>query len=784
VRQQSLSFGEFDLNLAAEELRKSGVLLKLPPQPFQLLVLLTSRPGEVVTREEIRKQLWAEDTNVDFEAGVNKSINQIREALGDDAGQPRYLKTLPRRGYCFIAPVRGQDTTGSNLPAQSPASIAQGNLAEEVVAAPPPKQPWLDHRRKLLATVIVIVFLASAVLFVRRLMWSRAGIARRDPHVIVVSEITNTTGETIFDDTLRHAVVAQLEQSPFLNLVSDRQISHILVTMSQPGIRLSQQIARQVCQRAGGEATVEGSIQETEDRYALELRVVDCRSGNLLTAESILARRRDDVLGALNTATNKLRRDIGEPLESVQRYDVPLQNVTTPSLEALQAYSVGASAAFLHNDCGSAIPLLQKAVRLDANFALAYATLSRCYYNVDDRTHAIETARKAYELRNRVSDRERFYIESNYYQVALGDLVSARATYELWAKEYPNDAVPFGSLGTLYAALGDYEKALSSYRQGLKLDPDSGLAYDSVAYAYMLLNRLDEAQAVIKQEEAKGTAPVLSNLYSIAFLQADEPGMQHALSAAAGKEGYEDAMLFNHADTLTYKGRLANARGLVERAVSIAQQSKENETAAEYLAAAALNEAWVGNAALAEGQSSSALQLAQGREVKAFSALALALVGRTRKAQHLAEELNAELPEDTIVQFNYIPSIKGASFLAEHRPDQAIRALAPAAPYEMGSIGYVVLSPVYLRGYAYLMAGRPTAAVAEFQAILDRPTIVVNDPIGALARLGLGRAYAAASETAKAKTAYQDLFEVWKNADPDIPLLKQAKSEYARISDR
>jgi eukaryotic-like serine/threonine-protein kinase len=260
--------------------------------------------------------------------------------------------------------------------------------------------------------------------------------------------------------------------------------------------------------------------------------------------------------------------------------------------------------------------------------------------------------------------------------------------------------------------------------------------------------------------------------------------MQRALSAAVGKKGDEDAMLFNHADTLTYKGHLSDARGLVQRAVLIAQRNNENETAAEYLAAAAVNEACVGNFVVVQRQTSRALQLAQGREVKAFSALALALAGQTREAQHLTEELNAELPDDTIVQFNYIPSIEGASFLAGPQPHQAIRALAPAAPYEMGSIGYVVLTPVYLRGYAYLMAGRPTAAAAEFQAILDRPSIAVNDPIGALARLGLGRAYAAAGETAKAKTGYQDFLELWKNADPDIPLLKQAKSEYARILDR
>ena len=782
VRQQSLSFGEFDLNLSAEELRKSGVLIKLPPQPFHLLVLLASQQGEVISREEIKRNLWDDDTNVDFEAGVNKSIKQIREALGDDAGQPRYLKTLPRRGYCFIAPVTCHQKANSTAVDQSCAAPGHESQADNHSLLHRPKKYSLTSRRRLLTTLLGLALVASAAFLVSRFAWSRGRTVKNDRQNLVVSEFTNTTGEAIFDDTLRQAVVAQLEQSPFLNLISDQQISRILVIMSQPGARLSVRIARQVCQRAGGVATVEGGIQKSGEEYALELRLVNCRSGTPLATESVLAQRREDVLKALNTAANKLRREIGEPLESVERYDVPLENATTPSLEALQAYSIGNTAAFLHNDSGAAVPHLQRAIGLDTNFAVAYARLSRCYYDLDDHTHAIETARKAYELRNRVSDRERFYIESHYYQIALGDLVSARATYELWAKEYPNDAIPFGTLGTLHAALGDYEKALTSYQQALRLDHNSGLAYDSVVYAYILLNRVDEAQAVINQEQAEGLTPVLSNIYDIAFLQGDEQGMQRTLSAAAGKNGYEDAMLFNHADALSYRGHITDARELVERAVSIAESSNEKETAAEYLAAAALNEASLGNFGVAEQQSSRALQLARGREVKAFAAIALAMAGRTREAQNLAEELNSELPEDTIVEFNYIPSIRGALFLAGHQPGQAIRALAPAAPYEMGSIGYVVLTPVYLRGYAYLMVGRPTAAAAEFEAILDRPSVVLNDPIGALARLGLGRAYAAAGETAKAKTAYQDFLDEWKNADSNIPILKQAKSEYALIS--
>jgi Flp pilus assembly protein TadD len=438
------------------------------------------------------------------------------------------------------------------------------------------------------------------------------------------------------------------------------------------------------------------------------------------------------------------------------------------------------------NDRAGAVSLFQRAVSLDPNFAMAFARLGTSYNNLGQRARAIENTRKAYELRERVSEREKFYIASHYEHYLTGNLEAARKTYELWAQTYPRDDIPPGNLGVIYQNLGDYEKGLAATQQSMKLDPGSGIGYANLAISYALVNRLDEARATAQEAQAHNldNPSIHLDLYIVDFLQHDAAGMEREAAGLMGKPGVEDAMLDGESDTAAYAGQFFKARELTRRASDSAQRADEKETAAGYEAEAAVREALVGNMALAKQQAQAALALSTGRDVEAVAAIALGLAGDSAQATRLAEDLNKRFPEDTIVQLEYLPMIHAGASLGSGSFTKAVEALAPAAPYELGATGQTVsfaLYPVYLRGEAYVAAHQGGAAAAEFRKILDHPGVVQNEPIGALAHLGLARAYALSGDTAKSKSAYQDFLALWKDADPDIPILKQAKAEYAKL---
>jgi tetratricopeptide (TPR) repeat protein len=435
-------------------------------------------------------------------------------------------------------------------------------------------------------------------------------------------------------------------------------------------------------------------------------------------------------------------------------------------------------------DYAAAIPLLQRAVSLDPNFAMAYARLGTNYSNLGESARAAENIRKAYELRERVSEREKFYIVSHYEHFVIGNLEAARKTYELWAQTYPRDYTPPGDLGSLYITLGDYDKAPAAFQKALELNSESGLNYMNLVNSYLMVNRLDEAKATAQEAQAHNLDYPQNRLYLyiIDFLQHDAAGMEREAAALMGKPGFEDVMLDVESDTAAYAGQFAKARELTRRASESAQRADEKETAAGYEAEAAWREALVGNMSLAKQQAQAALALSNGRDVEAISAIALSLAGDGAQATRLAGDLAKRFPEDTLVQLNYLPTIHAATALRGGSAAKAIEALAPAAPYELGSPGFTLsLYPVYLRGEAYVAARQGSAAVAEFQKILDHPGVVANEPIGALAHLGLGRAYALQGDGAKARAAYQDFLALWKDADPDVPILKEAKVEYAKL---
>jgi eukaryotic-like serine/threonine-protein kinase len=608
-----------------------------------------------------------------------------------------------------------------------------------------------------------------------------------DKDTIVLADFTNTTGDQVFDGALRQGLAVQLEQSPFLSLVSPQQIEQTLRLMGQaPGARLTPEIARDLCQRVGSKAYIGGSIANLGNDYVIGLNAVNCATGDSLAQEQMQAMGKEKVLDALGRGATKLREKLGESLSTVQKLDTPIEQATTPSLEALQAFSLGWRASWEKSDDPAAVPLFQRAIRLDPNFAMAYLSLGVSYFNLGETRLGAENTRKAYELRERLSEREKLFIEAFYNILVTGDLEKARQVIELWAQTYPRDFEVPVSLGGIYEILGQYDKALVEFREALRLDA-SGLNYANLVGGYLFLNRLEEAGATANEAQLKKLdSPLLhSYLYLLAFLQNDAAGMLQQVAWSAGKPGVEDVLLAFEADTAAYAGRLEKARDFFRRAVASAEHAEKKETAASYEVDAALWEAHFGNAAEARQRVAAALGLSTGRDVQYGGALALAFVGDTVRGQTLAEDLGKRFPEDTVVQFNYLPTIHAQLALNRNDSSKAIEAIQVATPYELGAPGvlfnFVSLYPVYVRGEAYLAAHQGGRAAAEFQKILDHRGIVTNEPIGPLAHLGLARAYVLQGDTAKARAAYQDFLTLWKDADADIPSLIAAKAEYARL---
>jgi serine/threonine protein kinase/tetratricopeptide (TPR) repeat protein len=641
-------------------------------------------------------------------------------------------------------------------------------------------EPSARRKRSNQWIIALVILLLVAVAAGSYLFFSRSHRVLTEKDTVILADFSNSTGDPVFDGTLRQGLSVQLEQSPFLSLISEDRIKQVLRMMDQPeDARLTTEIAREACQRTGSTAVLDGSIANLGSQYVLGLKAVDCNTGDILAEEQATVSSKEQVLGGLSDAAAKLRAKLGETLSTVQKFDTPLEQATTPSLEALQAYSLGRKAGN-GNDWTAAIPFFRRAIRLDPNFAMAYARLGNSYRNLGERSLGAENTLKSYELRERVSEREKFYIESHYYAVATGDLEEARQTCELWAQIYPRDWSPLMNLFDIYSDLGQSGKSLEKVREALRLDP-TPLGYSNLVLAYFALNRFEDARTTAEEALAKkfDSVGIRTGIYRLAFLENNTAGMAEQVAWAAGKPGAEGVLLAGEADTAAYFGRIASAREFSRRAVASTARAEENEVAALYEGNEALREALFGNAVEAGQRAAAALGLSNGRNVQFEAALALALAGYAEQAQLLADDLGKRFPEDTLVRFKYIPTIHAQLELSRNDSSKAIDALQAAAPYELGATGG--LFPVYVRGGAYLAAHRGSEAAAEFQKILDHSGIVVDRPIGALAHLGLARAYGMQGDTAKAKSAYQAFLTLWKDADPGIPILKQAKAEYAKL---
>lgn len=655
-------FGVFELDLRAGELHKSGVLLHLPPQPFKVLALLVSRPAQLVTREEIRGEIWGTDTFVDFEHGLNFAIKKIRDTLGDDPETPRYIETLPRRGYRFVAPVEGVAVHPS-VPSKT----------EETSSEKPQASSHRVWRWAAVALVVFVLGLATAAYFYLH----RAPVLSAKDFV-VVADFINTTGDPVFDGALRQGLSVQLEQTPYLRLVSGDQIAETLRLMEQPpDTRLTHDVAREVCQRANATVLIEGSIAALGSQYVLGLNAVNCGTGEALAAEQVTADGKEKILAALGSAASGLRSKLGESRTSLAAHDVPLDRATTTSLEALQSWALGVNAV-RNGNCQSGISFFQRAVSLDPNFAEAYSFLGGCYSGLGQQDLAAKYAAKAYDLRDRVSEREKFFIVWTYHLYSTGDMEKAVEIAEQWANLYPRDASAYLALSGSLSFAGRYEESLAAALEYLRLDPM--LAYLFVPSRYVLLGRLEEARATIQQAERNHVDPALfrSLLYQIAFLKGDSAGMAEQL---AGPWVFADAV---DSWTAAYHGRLTHARELRDRAIASARHRGASGLAANYDVGGAVYEALFGNFPEARKLVKDAGDLSTGHhDLEGAAAVVYALAGDTVQAQELAGDLNKRFPDATYLQFGALPALRGIVALHRGEPNEATKALDAISSYEL-----------------------------------------------------------------------------------------------------
>jgi len=811
VASDLVRFEDFELDLRSYQVRRSGLTLRLERIPMEVLFLLVERPGQLVTRAEMIEKLWGKDVFLDTDNAINTAIRKIRQVLKDDPEQPRFIQTVTGRGYRFIGQISEVVVPPAKAPVQEqPASSTSPKVASDVGAdeqqlkrdphAAPNAGPitigrttaaptGMGKRRKLIvpATVAVLALSVGGYFYLHR------APKLTDKDTIVLADFSNTTGDSVFDGTLRQGLAVQLEQSPFLSLISEERIQQVLRLMGKPAdARLTPETAREICERTASAAVLDGSIASLGSQYVLGLRAEDCRTGDVLAEEQVQAPRKEDVLNALGQIASKFRTRVGESLTTVKKHDTPLAEATTPSLEALKAYSAGWKASF-STGSAAAIPFLKRAIEIDPNFASAYAALGRMYGDIGESVLSAMNTSKAYELRDRASDQEKFFITLSYDLQVTGNLEKGQQTCALWVQAYPRAWEPHGLLsGDIYMARGKREESVEEGKIALGLDPDFSIGYANLAMSYLAIQRLDEAENTLQRaSERKLEIPDFFVLrYMIAFLKGDKVGMEHEAALAGERPGTDDWMSNSEGFVLAYSGHLQAAGKMSQLAADLARKTERPDTEALYEADAAVRKALVGNVSTARQRAVHALQLSKSRDVAFGAGFALALSSDSSRSQALTEDLSKRLPEDTRVQFIYAPALRALLALNHNQPSKAVELLQTAIPYELGRpsiggseflLGAGNLYSAYIRGLAYLAAHQGAEAAAEFQKILDHRGLVISDPIGSLAHLQLGRAYAVSGDKTRAKSAYQDFLTLWKDADPDVPIFKQAKAEYAKL---
>ncbi len=793
---QVVRFGPYEANFADGELRKHGTRLKIQSKPLFVLQLLVNNQGKIVTREELRKALWQEDVFVDFEKNLGTAVNKLRSVLSDSAETPRYIETIPRRGYRFLAPVEN----GVAKPPEAAApQIVSKHLASDngVIHSDAPVVALSRQLRLRVAAGAALMLLALAGAF----SVSRSSPKLKEKDTIVLADFANSTGNAVFDDTLKTALGISLRQSPFLNVLPESEVASTLKLMTRPdGARLTPEIARDLCLREGSKVYVAEAIGSLGSEYVLELKAVNCQNGDTLAQEQVTAASKDKVLSALGVAAIKLRRELGESLATLQKFDVPLEQATTSSLEALKAYSLEQKTA-RENGAAQSLPYGQLAIELDPNFAMAYEAVGIHYYNLAEPARASQYLSKAFQLRDRASQRERLKITASYYSSVTGEFDKAAQTYQEAIASYPRDIAAYNNLGIVFAEQGQYEKASEVTKQGISLAPQEMTLRENLTGYDLALRRFDEARQIIREGQARKPDNYIfpAALYELAFFSSDSKAMAEQEQWFAGRPEYENFGLALASDTEAFVGHLSKAQELSKRAVDSAIKADRRETGAIWEAVAAQRQAAYGIAPAARRTATQALKLAPTSEgVEVETALAFALAGDTARAESLAQDLGRRYPLDTQTQSLWLPAIRAQLELNHKNPDGAVKTLEVALPpLEFGVVTFAAnasgscLYPTYFRGQAYLAAGHGRNATAEFQKILDHSGIVWNCWTGALARLGKARANALEARVAQGADAdaarvravadYKEFLTLWKDADPDIPIFIAAKSEYLEL---
>jgi Tfp pilus assembly protein PilF len=667
--------------------------------------------------------------------------------------------------------------TGSGL---VPAGAATGGQ--------PGSTTHIAKQWKVLVPAVTILAASAAAGF----FYFRRTPTLTDRDTIVVADFANSTGDPVFDGTLRQGLAVQLGQSPFLRLISDERIQGVLPLMGQPAdARLTPAIAKEICQRTASAAVLEGSIATLGSQYVLGLRASHCGTGEVLDEEQVQAARKEDVLNALGGIAHTFRTRVGESLASIEEHNTPLEEATTPSLEALKAYSAGAKVVLSARDLAAAVPLFKRAIEIDPKFAMAFASLGFAYALIEEPGLAAENIRQAFRLRDRASDRERFYIAATYDLQVTGDLEKAQQTCELWAQTYPRDITPPAFLGAMvYPTFGQFDKAVAAAKKQIDLDPNFPIGYYQLAFNQMYLARLGDAEQALQHASARklDIPEFLLERYDLAFLRGDRAAMEREVAAARGNAGLEDWMAARQSFVLAYSGHVQEAIRTSRNAVALARQGGRRQRMALFEAGAALWQGLAGDAAGARRSAAAALAVSTDRDVEYGAAFALAISGESSQSGALARDLETRFPDDTSVRFLYVPAIRALVTLNHGEPAKAIELLQNGARYDLGAppssaVGFFgMLYPIYVRGLAHLAARHGADAAAEFQKILDHRGIVVSDPIGALARLQLGRSLALSGDPTRAKTVYQEFFTLWKDADADLPILEQSRAEYAKLN--
>jgi eukaryotic-like serine/threonine-protein kinase len=777
-------FDEYELDDESFCLARGGQRIALEPKSLRVLILLVGNEGKLLEKNAILETVWAR-TFVE-EKTLTRAIALLRKQLGDDPREPKYIETIPTMGYRFIAPVarRNREERGNSwkaveapaplvadqIGATRPAAGAGDELEVASVEAHDARTWMVGWAGWALSALLLFAGVGGFWYFAR---WRQA-LTVKDR--IVLADFANSTGDPVFDDTLRQGMTVQLEQSPLLSLVSEEQIQKTLGLMGKSqNTPLTPEVSREICQRTGAAAVLDGSIASLGSQYVLGLRARDCGSGAVLEAEQVQAAHKEDVLEALSQIASRFRTRVGESLASVKELNTPLEEATTPSLEALKAYSTALRVVSVKGDV-AAIPIFDRATELDPKFAVAYAWLGRMYGDLGEEDLAAVSTRTAYELREHASERERYFIVASYEIQVTGNLTKAQETCESWEQKYPRDSAAHGFLsGFVYPASGRFEAAGAEARAMIDAEPDLAIGYDNLVSSLVALGRLDDAETVTRQAASRHMDRFdwSSYGYRIAFLKDDAEGMRES-AAMAGEQGW---MLAQEAAVEAYHGHVKRAREMSQRAVTFASQLPHREGMAYLEARAALLEVTGGNRALLTQQARAASEAGKEKVAEFLAAFSLALAEDSVRAEALADDLAKRFPEDTMVQYSYVPTVRAQVAVNRQKPAKAIELLQVTVPYELGS----VLDPAYVRGEAYLVAGSGAQAATEFRKVLDHPGIMTSDPIAVLARMQLGRAYAAAGERAKAKIEYEGFLKQWQDADSDAPLLRQAKAEYARL---